>query len=105
MKKSYRQLNIHERELLSILRGKGKSLREIANILKRSPSTLSRELQRNAPEIYKGYYLSQPVVPRSCETQRPQGLDVGAKKTQAGLVARDHRRLAQGPASGTFYKP
>jgi len=57
MERTYKQLNIRERELLSILRGKGKSLREIAKILKRSPATVSREFQRNAPEINRGYYL------------------------------------------------
>jgi IS30 family transposase len=66
MKKSYEHLSIQERELLSILRGEGKSLRQIANILKRSPSTLSRELQRNTPEIKKGYYLPHRAQER-CE--------------------------------------
>jgi len=68
MKKSYKQLTLHERELLSILRGKDKSLREIANILKRSPSTLSRELQRNSPKIKKDYYLAHRAQGR-CESR------------------------------------
>ena len=75
MKKTYEHLNLQERELLSILRAEGKSIREIAQILKRSPSTLSRELKRNAPEINKSYYLAHRAHQRSkfrnqfCRTQ------------------------------------
>ena len=58
MPRTYKQLNPNERDILAVLKSKGKSLREIASILKRSPSTLSRELKRNAPPIYTGYYLS-----------------------------------------------
>lgn len=65
MKKSYKHLNLNEREQLFIFQAKGKSLREIAQILKRSPATLSRELQRNAPEINKGYYLPHRAQKRS----------------------------------------
>ncbi len=65
MPKLYKHLNLHERELVSILRGEGKSLRKIAQILQRSPSTLSRELKRNTPRIKKGYYLPHRAQERS----------------------------------------
>ena len=65
MKKPYKHLRIHERELLSILRGQGKSLRAIAKTLKRNPATISRELQRNTPQIKKGYYLPHRAQERS----------------------------------------
>jgi len=58
MKKYYKHLSVEERDHLSVLRGKGLSLRAISRALKRSPSTLSRELKRNAPPIRSGYYLS-----------------------------------------------
>ncbi len=58
MKKNYKHLSVEERDHLSILKGKGLSLRAISLVLKRSPSTLSRELKRNAPPIRSGYYLS-----------------------------------------------
>lgn len=65
MPKTYKHLTIHERDLLSVLKSKGKSLRDIANILKRSPSTLSRELRRNAPKVRRGYYLAHRAQERS----------------------------------------
>lgn len=65
MTKPYKHLNLDERELVSIHRGEGKSLRQIAQILKRSPATLSRELKRNTPRIKKGYYLPHRAQERS----------------------------------------
>lgn len=94
MKNSYKQLNIHERELLSILRGKGKSLREIAKILKRSPSTLSRELQRNAPTIRKGYYLAHRAQER-CEF-RNRFSRSHARLKNPNIWTRVRRKLKQG---------
>jgi IS30 family transposase len=65
MPKTYRQLNPNERDILAILKSKGKSLREIAMVLKRSPSTLSRELKRNAPPVYTEYYLAHKAQERA----------------------------------------
>ena len=68
--KTNEHLNANERDLLAVLRSKGKSLREIAEILKRSPSTLSRELKRNAPPVYTGYYLSHKAQERADKRNR-----------------------------------
>ena len=70
MPKTYKQLNPNERDILAVLKSKGKSLREIASVLKRSPSTLSRELKRNAPPIYTGYYLSHKAQDRADRRNR-----------------------------------
>ena len=67
---TYEHLNANERDLLAVLKSKGKSLREIAEILKRSPSTLSRELKRNAPPVYTGYYLSHKAQERADKRNR-----------------------------------
>ena len=65
MPKTYRHLSPNERDILAVLKSKGKSLREIATFLKRSPSTLSRELKRNAPPVYTGYYLAHKAQERA----------------------------------------
>lgn len=65
MPKTYRQLNPNERDIVAVLKSKGESLREIARVLKRSPSTLSRELKRNAPPVYTGYYLAHKAQERA----------------------------------------
>lgn len=70
MPKTYKHLNTNERDLLAVLKSKGKSLREISKFLKRSPSTLSRELKRNAPPVYTGYYLSHKAQERADKRNR-----------------------------------
>jgi len=112
MPKTYKQLNPHERDILAVLKSKGKSLREIAAILKRSPSTLSRELKRNAAPIYTGYYLSHKAQDRAdrrkCESHQRQRLKndfirqyvekrllLGwSPELIAGRLAIDHPRLS-----------
>lgn len=45
---SGRRLSFAEREEIAILKAQGAGVREIARQVKRSPSTISRELRRNA---------------------------------------------------------
>lgn len=52
---SYTHLTLIERECLQELYEKGYSIRKIAKILERSPSTISRELKRNSSKRRKHY--------------------------------------------------
>jgi IS30 family transposase len=65
MPKSYKHLTQDDRDLISILKSKGKSIREIARALNRDPATISRELKRNAPPVYTGYYLAHKAHTRA----------------------------------------
>ncbi|HTN29656.1 MAG TPA: helix-turn-helix domain-containing protein, partial [Pseudomonas sp.] len=44
---SYSELSVEERATIQIGRAQGLSLRRIASLIDRSPSTISRELRRN----------------------------------------------------------
>ena len=55
MPKSYQQLTKEERDRLSLLKIQGKSLREIAGLLGRNVSTISRELKRNSRPFHSDY--------------------------------------------------
>lgn len=44
----YRQLTEHERYTVGVLRGQGMTIRAVARLLNRAPSTISREIRRNA---------------------------------------------------------
>lgn len=55
MGKSYNQLNLAEREQLHLLIWDKLSIRKIAKIMGRSPSTISREIERNTPPIHRRY--------------------------------------------------
>ena len=61
----YTHLSSHERDLLAVLKSQGRSLRAIAGVLWRDPSTLSRELTRNTPPVYTGYYLAHKAQERA----------------------------------------
>ena len=55
MGKQYNQLNLEEREQLHLLIWDKLSIRKIAKIMGRSPSTISREIERNTPLIHRRY--------------------------------------------------
>ena len=65
MPKSYKQLSQEDRDRLSLFKAQGKTLREIARLIDRDPSTVSRELRRNAPPIHQGYYLAHKAQGRA----------------------------------------
>lgn len=58
MAKTYRQLSVEERDRIALLKGQGRSLREIARRLGRNASTISRELERNSPPVREREYLA-----------------------------------------------
>lgn len=77
MKPNYQHLSAHERDQIAVMRSQGHSLRAIAHHLERSPSTLSRELTRNAAPVNRGYYLPHKAQARasdrrSAAVQRPR---------------------------------
>lgn len=55
MPRRYRQLSKDERDRLSLLRVQGKPLREIAGLIGRDVSTISRELKRNSRPFHGDY--------------------------------------------------
>lgn len=59
MKKQYKQLTIDERDLIAVHYANGFSLSEIAKMLNRNKSTISRELTRNSAKQTKVYLPQQ----------------------------------------------
>lgn len=85
--KTYRQLQFEERVTLASLHQQGLGVRAIARTLQRSPSTVSRELQRNTCE---GSYTSSAARSR-CRQRR--------------LLARPARKLdRQGVLFGVVHR-
>ena len=52
-----KHLSSEERDKITILQGEGLSIRKIADILDRSPSTISRELNRKEALFFRGKYI------------------------------------------------
>ena len=76
MGKQYKQLSLKEREQLHLLIWDGLSIRRIARVMGRSPSTISREIERNTPPLVRRYtpHLAQETYhKRKVESrQRPR---------------------------------
>jgi len=64
MTTTYTHLSPDERDQLAVLKASGKSLRQIARLINRSPSSLSRELRRNSSPA-RHDYLPRPAQHRS----------------------------------------
>lgn len=58
MKKKFKVLSSAEREEISVLTSHGCSIRNIAKVLGRSPSTLSREFRRSTTVMFNGRYYA-----------------------------------------------
>src|SRR5512139_3276559 len=70
MPKTYKHLSVEERDMPAVLKSQGHSLRKIAKALNRNPSTLCRELKRNAPPVHTGYYLPHKAQERADQRNR-----------------------------------
>lgn len=71
----YTHMSIEERETLSLGLAQGQSLRTMARVLGRAPSTVSRERARNARGIpYRACTAQRLAAARACQPRRPRKL-------------------------------
>ena len=61
-KRTFNFLTSDEREIISVLTAKGYSIRRIATVLGRSPSTVSREFRRPETIMHKGCYYAVSTI-------------------------------------------
>lgn len=101
----YNHITLEERERLYALREQGKSLRSIAKILKRSQSSLSRELRRNIK--YGEEFLNNEYLP--CKAQKlaekralKQRYKAPLKNPAIFLYVREHLRAPYFWSPGTI---
>jgi IS30 family transposase len=82
MGRKYRQLSLEERCELTRLQAEGRSIRQMAAALDRSPSTISRELKRNRGRHvgYKPSYAQQQTRARRWAGSRLER-DLGLRRT------------------------
>ena len=95
---SARYLCFAEREEIAILRAQGAGVRDIARRVRRAPSTVSRELRRNAATRsggleYRGVDCAV-AQPRTC--QAAEDSQAGHERSTAALRAGPPRRHGQG---------
>lgn len=78
--KGNKHLSLEERSKISVLQSSGESIRSIARILGRSPSTISRELNRPQVDKFRGNYIA------STTHARVQELWKNSHKTQKTIL-------------------
>ena len=74
--RSYRHMSAEERETLSLGLARGHSLRMMATVLGRAPSTVSRESARNTTRgrPYRACTAQSQATARACQPRRPRKL-------------------------------
>src|ERR1700746_2603882 len=93
MPRTYKQLSNEERDRLSLLKVQGKTLREIAVLIGRDVSTISRELKRNPRPFHPDY------LPHRAQEQADARKAAGHERERLrkpGLKACVRRLLRQG---------
>jgi IS30 family transposase len=96
---SGRYLSFCDREEIAILRAQGSGVREMARQLGRSPSTISRELRRNAAT--RGGYLEYRAITAQWHADRRARRPKPAKLAVNGEL----RRYVQDRLSGAVQRP
>ncbi|MFI1918654.1 IS30 family transposase [Nocardia sp. NPDC020380] len=107
-----RYLSFAEREEIALLKAQDKGVRQIAQALGRSPSTISRELRRNAATrggklVYRAsvaqwkaeLFARRPKKPKLLENQQ---LRKYVQHRLSGRIADADGRIAAGPATRTW---
>jgi transposase, IS30 family len=98
----YRRLSLMEREELSRMLATGASLRAIAQVMRRAPSTLSRELTRHrtSPGTYRAVPAHQRAPRWAHQPRKPRTLAVHARLRAAVLHLLAHRWAPEQIAHG-----
>ncbi|MTE16661.1 IS30 family transposase [Nocardia sp. CT2-14] len=107
-----RYLSFAEREEIALLRVQGKGVRQIAQALGRSPSTISRELRRNAATRSGKLDYRASVAqwkaelfarrPKKSKLLENQQLRTYVQQRLSGRIADASGRVAVGPATGAW---
>jgi len=89
--RKHNHLSLEEREIIGIMLAQDKSYREIGKALGRHHTTISREIESNAPPVRKGYYLAHKAHKRATERRiethkRPRLKDEPTRKYVVRMI-------------------
>jgi transposase, IS30 family len=93
---NYKHFTIEEREYIQQALWEKKSLRSIAEHLKRSPSSVSREIKRNAPEQRK-VYTPRLAHEKALKKRSSRGREVRLKNDTVRSYVVEHLKLGWSP--------
>ena len=93
---AYNHLSLEERELIQKMLWEKQSIRYIAGILKRSPSSISRELKKNNPKQHKRY-TPRLANERAVKKRSSRGAPKLAKDSELYQYVVHHLKLGWSP--------
>lgn len=93
---TYKHLSVEERELLQLLWWERRSVRTIANVLGRSPSSISRELGRNFPPEHD-VYTPRLAHERALKKRKSRGRKERLKNEEIRHYVIAHLKLRWSP--------
>lgn len=93
---SYKHLSIDEREALQKGLWAKQSVRAIARTLRRSPSSVSREIKRNPPPV-RWHYTPRLAQARALANRHQRGREERLKNDQVRIYVRAHLKLGWSP--------
>lgn len=93
---AYNHLSIEERELIQKLLWEKQSIRYIAGILRRSPSSISREIKKNNPK-QKKRYTPRLANERAITKRTSRGAPKLVKDTELYQYVAYHLKLGWSP--------
>lgn len=92
----YKHLSIEEREILQTLWWERRPIREMARVLGRSPSSISRELKRNFPLEHK-VYTPRLAHERALKSRRSRGRKERLRNLEVRSYVREKLKLRWSP--------
>ena len=95
--KQYKQLSIEEREKLQLMLWQKQSVRSIAKELDRSPSSISREINKNRRSDGKKYYIPRTAHERAIIKRSSRGERKMVKDSRLRDYVIKHLKLAWSP--------
>lgn len=95
--KNYTQLSLEEREEIMALRYTKRSIRDIARLLGRTPSTVSRELRRNGTGTTKRHYVPHRAHEAAHERIQKRGQRPRLKSTRIRTYVHEKLPLGWSP--------
>lgn len=102
--KKYKHLTIEEREIIQEMLWQKNSVRNIAQKLKRSPSSISREINKNRDSLSRRHYTPRTAQEKAIKNRSKRGREVRLKNRHVRDYTIKHLKLGWSPEqiSGTI---
>jgi len=93
----YKHLTIEEREAIQMMLWEKVSIRNMAKALKRSPSSISREINKNRDSLNRRCYIPRVAHEKAIKKRSSRGREIGLKSKEVRDYTIKHLKLGWSP--------